>query len=264
MRSAHPARLQPIRAVTFDLDDTLWDIEPVIDRAEACLYDWLRQYFPRIPQRFTPLELRRISATVAQQRPDQAHDRTWLRKRALQVAAEQVGYDGNEFPVEDAFQVFYRLRNAVELYADVPPVLERLSRRYPLAALSNGNADIHVIGLGRVFAFALHAAEVGSAKPDPTMFELACQRLRLAPAQIVHVGDNPEHDVLGGAQAGFRTVWVNRNRHPWPGGRRPDAEITTLPELETWLDHWEQDSALGWRPGALLPQAIGAYRETGL
>lgn len=225
-----------IKAITFDLDDTLWDVWPVVERAEELLHDWLASRYPRIPERFTPLELRELSSEVIAARPDMAYDRTWLRKAALNLAARRADY--HEFDVEGAFEVFFAARNAVEPFAEVRPALERLSHRYPLASLSNGNADLRLIGLDDLFVFSLNAIDIGAAKPDPPLFEAARRRLAARPEQIVHVGDDPEHDVFGAARAGFRTVWINRTRRDWPGGLRADAEIATLDELELALAAW--------------------------
>jgi putative hydrolase of the HAD superfamily len=179
-----------------------------------------------------------LSQEVITTRPDIAYDRTRLRKEALWLAARQADYV--EFDVDAAFAVFFVARNAVEPFAEVRPTLERLARRYTLASLSNGNADLRLIGLHDLFTFSLNAIDVGAAKPEPLMFEQARQRLAARPEQIVHVGDDPEHDVLGAAQAGFRTVWINRTGRDWPGGLRADAEIATLVELERLLADWER------------------------
>lgn len=226
-----------IKALTFDLDDTLWDVWPVVERAEALLHDWLAVRYPRIPERFTPLELRELASEVSAARPDLAHDRTGLRKVALMLAAHRADYQ--EFDVEGAFAVFFIARNAVEPFAEVRPTLERLGQRYPLASLSNGNADLRLIGLDDLFVFSLNAIDVGAAKPELPMFAEACRRLNVRPEQIVHVGDDPEHDVFGAARAGFRTVWVNRTGRDWPGGPQADAEIVALDELEGVLAEWE-------------------------
>ncbi|MCC8987228.1 MAG: HAD-IA family hydrolase [Candidatus Contendobacter sp.] len=227
-----------IKALTFDLDDTLWEVWPVVEHAEQLLYEWLAGHYPRIATRFTSLELRELCDEVAVNQPGIAHDRTRLRKEALQLAAGRAGYA--EFDVDAAFAVFFAARNAVKLFAEVRPTLERLARRYPLASLSNGNADVRLIGLDDVFAFSLSAIDVGAAKPEALMFEEACRRLQALPEQIVHVGDDPIHDVQGGLAAGFRTVWLNRAGRDWPGGARADAEISNLAELEAVLAVWEQ------------------------
>lgn len=230
-----------IEAITFDLDDTLWDVWPVVERAEQLLHDWLAARYPRIPERFTSLELRELAGEVSAARPEIAHDRTLLRKEALELAARRAGY--REFDVEGAFAVFFVARNAVEPFAEVRPTLERLARRYTLASLSNGNADLRLIGLDDLFRFSLNAIQIGAAKPDPPMFEAVCRLLGTRPDRIVHVGDDPEHDVRGGRNAGFRTVWVNRTGRDWPGGPRADAEIGDLAELEVVLANWETGSA---------------------
>ena len=105
-----------IKALTFDLDDTLWDIWPVVERAEVLLHDWLAARYPRISERFTPLQLRDLCEEIAAARPAIAHDRTRLRKDALQLAASRAGYA--EFDAESAFAVFFAARNAVELFAE--------------------------------------------------------------------------------------------------------------------------------------------------
>jgi 2-haloalkanoic acid dehalogenase type II len=234
---ASPNENYPIRAITFDLDDTLWSIWPVVVRAEQRLHAWLEQHYPLIPARFTALDLRALCIEIADKHPHLAHNRTVLRKEGLRLAARSAGYE--EFPVESAFEVFFLARNEVVLFEEVLPVLERLSRRYTLGALSNGNADIRVIGLDHLFAFAIHAADVGAAKPAPAMFEAACRYLGLPPRQVVHVGDDPEHDVQGAARMGMRTVWANRSGREWPGGGQADAEIRTLEELESLLEQWD-------------------------
>jgi putative hydrolase of the HAD superfamily len=228
-----------IRVITFDLDDTLWDVWPIVERAEQRLHRWLEEHYPRIPALFTALELRALCAEIAEVYPKLAHDRTTLRKEALSLAAKRVDYE--DFRVESAFEVFYAARNEVIFFDEVLPVLERLSRRYTLGALSNGNADIQRVGLAHLLTFAIHAVDVGAAKPEPAMFEAACRYLGVLPQQVVHVGDDPEHDILGAAHAGLRTVWVNRAGREWPGGERADAEIKTLAELEVLLMQWGQD-----------------------
>jgi FMN phosphatase YigB (HAD superfamily) len=97
--------------------------------------------------------------------------------------------------------------------------------------LSNGNADIHRLGLGDRFEFALNADQVGQAKPHPLMFQQMLQRAGVAPEQVIHVGDHPEHDILGAQNCGLHTLWVNLGQAPWPAGRVPDLEVHCLSEI---------------------------------
>lgn len=224
-----------IGAITFDLDDTFWDVWAVIDRAEDALQAWLDAKYPRLTECYSNRDLRNLCAAVSSAHPELAHDRSRVRKLALERAATSVGYD--EFPVDEAFEVFFAVRNEVQYFADVRPALEGLAGRYRMAALTNGNACIRRTGLVEFLDFAITAAEVGEPKPHPAMFEAAAKRLAISPECIVHVGDHPEHDVAGAAGVGYRTVWLNRaGRQDWPAGlARPDAEIHHLGELERVL-----------------------------
>jgi len=228
--------LAEIRAITLDLDGTLWDVWGVLARAEELLHHWLKTHYPVIAARFDATGIRALRAEVLENEPGIAHDPTLIRRACLRLAAEQVGCE--DFCVDSAFRVFHDARQQVEPFDDVLPVLERLVRRYPLVALTNGNAEITRTPLGHLFSFAITAGDIGSAKPDPAMFHAARERLGLVPAEIVHVGDDPEHDVLGASAVGYRSVWLNRDGRDWPGGQRADAEIRSLVELEALLADW--------------------------
>lgn len=234
--------LNDIRALSLDLDDTLWSIWPTIFRAERLLHDWLERHHPPIPAMFEAAELRALCQEVARLTPELAHDRSALRKGALRLAAERVGL--REFCEHTAFEVFQRARNEVQFYPDALPSLIQLRARYRLVALSNGNADLERIGIDHLFTLALNPAVTGTAKPDPAMFHAVCERLELAPDEILHVGDDPELDVLAAARVGMRTVWVNRDGRDWPGGSLPDIEVRTLLELDRLLGS-NQSTTLG-------------------
>lgn len=226
-------RQERFLGVTFDLDDTLYDNRPVMERAEAVLQDWLARQYPRVVQQFSIEALRELRKAVAAEHEHLRHDLTAIRKIALTKAARACGYPPRL--ADEAFEVFHEARNQVQVYADVRPVLHGLRRRYVLGALSNGNADIRRIGLDDLFHFAISAVDVGAAKPEPPMFQAAVRRIGTIPPQVIHVGDDPVRDVGGAATAGLCTVWVNRWGLDWPGGRRADAEVVSLLELPAVL-----------------------------
>ncbi len=223
-----------ILALTLDLDDTLWPIAPVIEHAEAALQDFLHTHAPLVAKRWPVAEMRLLRERIAAEHPHLAHDFTAQRKLSLQHALTDVGADPDL--VEPCFQAFIAARHQVELYPDVPTGLVRLAGQWRLAALTNGNADVQRIGLGQHFQFAICAREFGAAKPDAGIFLAACERLNLPPAQVLHVGDDPHLDVVGAAQAGMPTCWVNRHQMTWPAELpRADIEITDLHQLADWL-----------------------------
>ena len=230
----------PVHALTLDLDDTIWPVAPAIVRAEDALDAWLRAHAPRTAERW-PLEARRQLRTwVDRQRPELAHDMTAQRLWMLERMFEQAGDD--LALVEPAYDAYFAARCEVEHYDDSLAALERLARRVPLAALSNGNACLRTIGLIHLFRFQLGAREHGAAKPAPSIFQAACAQLGCKPSQVLHVGDDTRTDVLGAHRAGLRTCWINRPDESgasrrWPHTEvRPDLEFTTLTALADWLD----------------------------
>ena len=167
--------------------------------------------------------------------PHLVHDFSAMRKMTLERAMRVAGDDPAH--VEAAFEAFFAERNRVEFYPDAIDALQRLAARVPLAALSNGNADLSRIGVHGHFAFQLGAREHGAPKPDPSIFLTACERLGAEPAQVLHVGDDIEMDVVGAARAGLRTCWLNRAHLEWPHADvQPDLHFTSLTALADWLD----------------------------
>ena len=223
-----------IRAICFDLDNTLWEIEPVLIRAERILADWLKARYPRIPARFTQAEVLGVREALLREQPHQAHDLSYLRRETLARLAAEVGYERDI--AHEAFALWHTARNQLQPYAEVVPALELLRRRFRLATLSNGNADLSVIGLAHHFEVSLSAGALGYAKPDPRAYAGVAGSLTLKPAEILFVGDEPHADVVGPRAAGMQTVWVNRGGVVWPDALpAPDACITDLTGLVALL-----------------------------
>ena len=202
-----------IRAISLDLDDTLWPIAPVMLRAEQRLDAWLKTHCPRAAEHYPVAAMRVLRDRVAGENPHLAHDFTAQRRLTLTTALAPHGYDAGH--VDAAFAEFYAARNQVECYADALPALEQLAARFPLVALSNGNADLDQIGLSRFFQFSISARDFGKPKPAPQIFHAACERLGLPPEAVLHVGDDPQMDVIGARAAGLRSAWINRSQALW-------------------------------------------------
>ena len=224
-----------LRAISLDLDDTLWPIWPVIERAEAALHAFLVERCPRTADQFPVLIMRELRDRIATQYPELAHDFTQQRKLSLAEALRSAGDD--EAHVEAAFEAFYSARNAIEFYPDALAALDRLAARWPIAALTNGNADLQRIGIADRFAVFVTAREAGHSKPDAPIFHTTCTRLGMAPHEVLHVGDDPLLDIVGAARAGMRTCWINRREAKWPIDLpSPDLQFTSLDRLADWLD----------------------------
>ena len=228
------ATVNSIRTITLDLDDTLWDLHPVIRRAEKRLYEWLGEHYPRITEMFGPLDIREVRSRVVEEHVERKHDLTFLRHTVLTEIAGAAGY--SNFRVDRAFAVFDDVRNDVDMFPEVRPALTALRKRYTIIAVTNGNADLAKIGISDLFDDHVNAAMAGAAKPERPIFDAAVKAGGASAAETLHVGDHPLYDVHGAKQAGLRTAWVNRDGSEWPDEYEvPDAEVVHVGELVTLI-----------------------------
>ena len=216
--------------LSFDLDDTLWPVEPLLLAAESEMQAWIMERHPEIMRGHDRESLRLLRAALAARFPQHAHDMTFLRRRMLKELFAAAGKPGGA--ADEAFEVFYAARNRVTLYAEVKAALERLSARYRLFALSNGNADLARCGISQWFDGHVTAISAGAAKPDIRIFSRLIEEAGVQAHQILHVGDDPRLDVVGAMQAGLQAAWVNRNGQAWPAQLPPPPRtIMSLAEI---------------------------------
>ncbi len=224
---------QPIKAVLFDLDDTLWPIAPVIARAETLMHDWLQLHAPGVAGRYSIDQLRARRLALLARQPDYQINLSALRHAALTEVFLEL--DDDPAKVDLAMAVFSQARHAVTLYDDVLPTLMRLQGQVRLGTISNGVADLETIGLAGYFQVTLAAHRFGVCKPDPRIFLAACAGLGIAPEQAVYVGDDPEIDIAGAQNAGLQAIWINRAKQTLPAHIAPQAVCTSLHELHQCL-----------------------------
>jgi len=226
--------MSSIHAITLDLDDTLWEIGPVIAKAEQHIHDHLQTRYPRIGKQYDVDRLRALRDGVMADHPEIGHDFTALRHRTFELLLADCGYDCGD--ADALIEVFLEARHWVTLYPDVLDALQSLSARVPLVALSNGNADLERLGLDDYFVGSINARGVGALKPDPEIFRAACAALETAPENIMHIGDHPVEDVRGAQDFGMKSTWMNRSAHSWNHDHTPDNEVASLREVVELLD----------------------------
>ncbi len=226
----------PIHALTLDLDDTLWPVLPALERADQAVDAWLQQHHPEVARAWPITAMRELRARVAAERLDLAHDYTRQRQLTLQRVFAASGIA--EAPIDTLWEIYFAARNQVELYPDSLPALERIAARWPLASLTNGNADLARVGIERHFVHHVCARDHGTAKPDPGIFLAAAELLGVAPHDVLHVGDDPAMDVRGAREAGLRSAWINREQRPWPAdmGPPPELDLPDMTALADWLE----------------------------
>jgi putative hydrolase of the HAD superfamily len=225
----------PPQALLFDLDDTMWPIGPVIAAAETGWHAWLAERAPAVTAKYSVEALRALRMALLEKQPELMADLYQLRRAALQTVFAETGADAAH--IEGAMQHFNVLRNDVTLFDDVAPVLAELRGMLRLGVITNGNADLEVIGLHHHFEVALSSARFGRAKPDPSIFLAACEAMGVAPQDAVYVGDDLRLDVLGAQAAGMRAVWMNRGggEAHIAAGIVPDVICADFHQLLAWV-----------------------------
>ena len=202
--------MHAIRAITLDLDDTLWPFAPIGARIEHALHVWFETHSAETARMFPPQAMQTLRAEVVEAHPELAHDMTQLRKLTLERALKESGAD--VALAAHAYAHFFKIRNEVEFFPGACEALAALARQVPLCALSNGNADLDAIGIAHHFTARVGAREFGAAKPDPRIFLHACDLLGYAPGEVLHIGDDLHADVAGARAAGMPVCWI----HPAP------------------------------------------------
>ena len=230
--------LNKVTILAFDLDDTLWPCMPVIQHAEETLYAWLSQYYPRITANHNPDQLVDLRKQFTAQDKKYSVDLSMMRYEFLKMLATDNQYDVNEV-ADKGFDVFYKARQQVVFYDDVFPALGRLSLKYRLGAITNGNASVEKVGLGHLIEHTVSAVDLQIAKPDKRIYQSLADRFDVPTEQILYVGDHPEYDVIGPQVAGLRAAWINREERQWPQSLPlPKYQITNLYELEALLERY--------------------------
>ncbi|EEA03422.1 HAD-superfamily hydrolase, subfamily IA, variant 1 [Burkholderia sp. H160] len=201
--------LSRVSAISFDLDDTLWPFRAVVERAEATLHSWLLEHAPRVATVLsTPQALGRLRDDYELSQPRLAGDFRALRIGSIRLALEMSGEDVSL--TDQAYEIFVAARHEVQFYDDVMPALQWLSARFPLVAVTNGNADLRMTGGSEFFRLTLSASSLGIAKPTAGIFHAAARAAGVAPAEMLHVGDDYNLDVVGALDAGLQAAWLRR------------------------------------------------------
>ncbi|MGQ9549105.1 MAG: HAD family hydrolase [Roseiflexus sp.] len=196
-----------LRAVLFDLDNTLYDLQA---HWIACLRHALASASSYAHYDLEMLAQAALAAKVwIEQLPD------FLRAQG--IADQRI--------IDDASA---RYRNiwfdTLTLDPEAPALLTSLGAHYRLALVTNGPSwsqrpKIERFRLSSYMHTIVVSEEVGCAKPDPQIFHIALRALAVTPDEAIFVGDSPEHDLQGAAMAGMRAIWVNRHGAMLP----PDA-----------------------------------------
>lgn len=201
-------QLKKFKLLSFDLDNALYDNQPVIAHAEKLSENYLSQQFNQQGQRFDYSEFIQIRRELLSSGEVDFENLSHFRRVALQIFCEPL--DDSSHIVEQAFQVFIQARSLIQVEPEIHELLNNLSKRYELVSVTNGNCDINQTQLGRFFVANYSASDGFRAKPHPHMLHQVMQDFRVEADSILHLGDSFDKD--GGAAQNAGTAFY----HLWP------------------------------------------------
>jgi len=227
-------RLNPIKAISFDLDDTLYDNKPIIIAAELAQFDYIKKHVSQA-ETTTCQQWVEYRFDLLKKQPQLRHDMTLLRSHAIEQQLLSLGVnqvDAKRHSLK-AFDAFYQQRNQIVVAPSVLDTLAGLANKYPLIAITNGNADIHAFGLDKYFEFALLSGQNGMAqKPSRQMFDIGCDKLGIKTQNLLHIGDSLYSDVGGAINANAMAGWINDVQAPLTNkSSLPHFEFSTIEQL---------------------------------
>ncbi len=202
--------LGQISALTFDLDDTLYDNRPVILRTTQELLAFIQGYH-RSLNNFTASDFEHYRQALLRDEPEIYHDVTEWRRRSIELAMRDIGLTASQASegAAGAMRSFAQWRSRIDIPQETHDTLAKLAEKWPLAAITNGNAEPHLCGLDQYFTFILRAGPDGRSKPFADMYQMAGEKLNLPLEQILHVGDDLTTDVGGAISSGMQACWIN-------------------------------------------------------
>ena len=219
-----------IRVIAFDLDDTLWNVGPVITHAELVLANWLEKQVPGYS--YEPSNLKLIRESLLNKDPTLGHRLTAFRQRIIEISLlSSLDKKSAATCADGAMEIFLTARNEVEFFEGTLDTLRKIAQSFQLGAITNGNADIYRLGLNDCFSFAFSAEQIGAPKPAPDLFHAALAHTGCEPAQMVYVGDDPVKDVDAANEVGLHTIWMRPKTGSVEGDSNPDETIDDIREL---------------------------------
>ena len=151
--------------------------------------------------------------------PRENDDKDWWRQ-LVNLVLDETSPTLGELDRDNFFEIAYEHfaeAGVWELYPEVVEVLEKLSPRFQLAVISNFDGRLRMIleqlGVSKFFKHVFLSSELGADKPDPEIFRLALNVIRLQPNEVLHVGDDPQRDWKAGTAAGLSIFQLDRKKN---------------------------------------------------
>tara|TARA_B100001093_G_C26726921_1_gene970383 strand:- start:181 stop:891 length:711 start_codon:yes stop_codon:yes gene_type:complete len=222
-----------IKIITFDLDDTFWDIESVIFKAEYETRNWIEKKINKKIEWGDLEDFLSYRKELIFKNPNLEWDISSLRKEIYRYKLSPILDKKHECEeiVTKAYDFFIDKRHDISFYDGVLECLEKLNKEYILGVLTNGNANIKKLNIDNFFKFHISSFDVKSNKPESghflRIFEL---NAGVKKEEVLHIGDHQKNDMLGAYELGIKHLWFNKKNDTWKQNfKKPN-------EFKNWND----------------------------
>ncbi len=228
-----------LKALFFDIDDTLFSTTDFADRARRAAIDAMRRHGLRLPADHLRRELQEVIAEFS------SNHEHHFDKLLLRLPPRSFDGVNPAILVAAGVRAYHDAKDRhLKPYPDVPPVLARLARtelvRGIITAGVSAKQGDKLLRLGLYEHFTPTALfisdQIGISKPNVKLFQRACEEVGVEPPETMYVGDHPTHDIDPANALGMATVHVRRGRHaPEQGRTKPAYELADFKQLLTVL-----------------------------
>ena len=242
-------RLAPFKAISFDLDDTLYSNHPIMVTTTDEMLAYFKKAMPSLLENSTDIQTEydvefwsEYKEKALKFNPELKHDVSTLRSETYYLGMIDLGISKAQSRqgAQKAVEHFNFHRSNFTVPDNIHRLLAALAKKWPLIAISNGNVNTNTIKLNQYFSAVYHAGgqsagKLNKHKPCPDMFNSACKHLKIKPEELLHVGDCGKADILGGVLAGCQTAWVSSYDVGQPLSILPNLELSNVEELYQFL-----------------------------
>lgn len=226
-----------IKAVLFDLDDTLYRER-----------DFVEQAFRRVAKYLVQKGKKGSEARSVQ--PGDSQEELFRRMMELmekegrgKIFDRLCEWYNMDVPIQELVQVYRETEPALSLYPDGEAFLRQLKKaEIKTGLITDGNVQvqknkIRALELNERLDVVVVSWEIGLEKPDQEVYEYCLRRLGCRPAEAVYVGDNPLKDFIGAKKLGMKTVRIIRPegmhmRRIAEKGYEADMTVSLLTEIK--------------------------------
>lgn len=249
-------RLNTFKAISFDLDDTLYNNKPIMIAIEKKMVSYFDDLLNTGVTEKTVFNRRYWAPyrdAAIKKSPDITHDVVALRYESYRLGLLDRNFDDTtaQQQAKAALDYFIELRSDFIVPQASIDLLATLSQHYPLVSISNGNVDTKALGIDQYFIHIYHAGyqpeeftqqhqqqgELLKQKPETDMFDRVCQQLNILPSELLHVGDCGLADIHGALEAGCQTAWLPHYGVGKALKQLPHIELNDVCELTRLLNY---------------------------